>query len=128
MPEAVAVGDTVTIACYYDLENVNKLFFFFLICAKTKKKKQEKLQRKNEFLIIYGKIIFTFFFCLFYLCSLCKTKAALYSVRWYFELEEFYRYVPKESPPSRVFPISGVSVDVSILKYFPDNIFLLPKN
>lgn len=43
------------------------------------------------------------------------TQAALYSVRWYFEQEEFYRYVPKESPPSRVFPISGVIVDVSVM-------------
>lgn len=41
------------------------------------------------------------------------TQAVLYSVRWYFEGEEFYRYVPKESPPARVFPVSGISVDVS---------------
>ncbi|CAD7084659.1 unnamed protein product [Hermetia illucens] len=59
VPEAVAVGDTVTLSCFYDLEN-----------------------------------------------------AALYSVRWYFENEEFYRYVPKEQPPSRVFTISGVPVDI----------------
>lgn len=44
-------------------------------------------------------------------------QAALYSVRWYFNAEEFYRFVPKESPPARVFPIFGVIVDVSILLY-----------
>lgn len=41
-------------------------------------------------------------------------QAALYSVRWYFGAEEFYRYVPKESPPTLVFPVSGINVDVSI--------------
>lgn len=44
-------------------------------------------------------------------------QAPLYSVRWYFESEEFYRYVPKESPPSIVFPVSGITVDVSISFY-----------
>lgn len=41
------------------------------------------------------------------------SQAVLYSVRWYFEGEEFYRYVPKESPPARVFTVAGISVDVS---------------
>ncbi|XP_037052354.1 uncharacterized protein LOC119085909 [Bradysia coprophila] len=45
-------------------------------------------------------------------CHYDLENAALYSVRWYFDQEEFYRYVPKESPPSRVFPISGVIVDL----------------
>lgn len=43
------------------------------------------------------------------------SQAVLYSVRWYFEGEEFYRYVPKESPPARVFTVAGISVDVSTL-------------
>ncbi|CAD7084656.1 unnamed protein product [Hermetia illucens] len=59
VPEAVAVGDRVTLSCFYDLEN-----------------------------------------------------AALYSVRWYFENEEFYRYVPKEQPPTRVFKVFDIPVDV----------------
>lgn len=46
-------------------------------------------------------------------------QAALYSVRWYFENEEFYRYVPKESPPSIVFPVSGITVDVSTIRLNP---------
>lgn len=42
-----------------------------------------------------------------------RTQASLYSVRWYFESEEFYRFVPKEAPPARTFPVSGINVDVS---------------
>lgn len=62
-PEAVRVGDDVTLACDYDLEGV-----------------------------------------------------ALYSIRWYRYEEEFYRYLPKESPPTKVFPVKHVQVDVSILR------------
>ncbi|XP_055323161.1 uncharacterized protein LOC129578493 isoform X2 [Sitodiplosis mosellana] len=46
-------------------------------------------------------------------CQYELEQAPLYSVRWYFESEEFYRYVPKESPPSIVFPVSGITVDGS---------------
>ncbi|XP_075215023.1 synaptogenesis protein syg-2-like [Lycorma delicatula] len=38
---------------------------------------------------------------------------ALYSIKWYREDHEFYRYVPKESPPTRVFSLPGVLVDIS---------------
>uniref|UniRef100_A0A1S4GCL3 Uncharacterized protein n=1 Tax=Anopheles gambiae TaxID=7165 RepID=A0A1S4GCL3_ANOGA len=44
-------------------------------------------------------------------CQFELEKATLYSVRWYFEGEEFYRFVPKESPPARTFPVSGITVD-----------------
>lgn len=54
-----------------------------------------------------------FFSTNFIFVNFIITQAVLYSVRWYFEGEEFYRYVPKESPPARVFPVSGISVDVS---------------
>lgn len=60
VPEAVRIGDTVTLSCDYDLEQV-----------------------------------------------------ALYTIKWYRYDEEFYRYVPKESPPSRVFPMEHITVDVS---------------
>lgn len=60
VPEAIRIGDTVTLACDYDLEGVG-----------------------------------------------------LYSIRWYHYDEEFYRYVPKESPPSMVFPMDHLNVDVS---------------
>lgn len=60
VPEAVKVGDSVTLACDYDLESV-----------------------------------------------------ALYTIKWYRYEEEFYRYVPKESPPSKVFAMPHLNVDVS---------------
>ncbi|KAJ8924032.1 hypothetical protein NQ315_006809 [Exocentrus adspersus] len=58
VPEAVRVGQSVTLACDYDLESV-----------------------------------------------------ALYSIKWYRYDEEFYRYVPKEAPPSIVFPMPHLKID-----------------
>ncbi|XP_054727446.1 uncharacterized protein LOC129237069 [Anastrepha obliqua] len=46
-------------------------------------------------------------------CQYDLGQAALYSVRWYFGSEEFYRYVPKVSPPTLVFPVSGINVDLT---------------
>lgn len=37
----------------------------------------------------------------------------LYTVKWYKSRQEFFRYVPKELPHTRVFPLPGVNVDVS---------------
>ncbi|KAJ8981506.1 hypothetical protein NQ317_016503 [Molorchus minor] len=59
VPTAVRVGNSVTLACDYDLESV-----------------------------------------------------ALYTIKWYRYEEEFYRYVPKESPPSKVFVMPHLNVDV----------------
>jgi hypothetical protein len=39
--------------------------------------------------------------------------AELYTVKWYKGRQEFFRYVPKELPHTRVFPLPGVNVDVS---------------
>lgn len=39
---------------------------------------------------------------------------ALYSVKWYKDGNEFYRYVPRDMPPAQFFSLPGVSVDVSI--------------
>lgn len=39
----------------------------------------------------------------------------LYSIKWYWNDEEFYRYVPKESPPFRAFTIEHFNVDVSTI-------------
>lgn len=47
-------------------------------------------------------------------CEYNLEDTALYSVKWYRNNEEFYRYVPKEAPPIRVFSSPGVKVDVSI--------------
>ncbi|KAJ8880553.1 hypothetical protein PR048_017023 [Dryococelus australis] len=62
VPEAVRAGDTVKLACDYDLED-----------------------------------------------------SPLYTIKWYRSDEEFYRYVPKESPATKVFPKPGINVDVAIL-------------
>lgn len=47
-------------------------------------------------------------------CDYDLEGAPLYSVRWYRDNNEFYRYVPKEAPPTRVFPLPGLHVDVSV--------------
>lgn len=39
----------------------------------------------------------------------------LYSVKWYKDNEEFYRYVPKANPPQHSYRVDGIKVDVSIL-------------
>ncbi|KAF4522005.1 hypothetical protein B566_EDAN010854 [Ephemera danica] len=48
-------------------------------------------------------------------CEYDLERAALYSIKWYKGDDEFYRFVPKEAPPTRVFPMPGVNVDKSSL-------------
>lgn len=50
-------------------------------------------------------------------CSYDLEDAALYSIRWYKTETEFYRFVPREMPPTMVFPLPGASVDVSIYNF-----------
>jgi hypothetical protein len=38
---------------------------------------------------------------------------ALYSVKWYKDGNEFFRYVPRDMPPVQIFALPGVTVDVS---------------
>ncbi|XP_013200685.2 cell adhesion molecule DSCAML1 [Amyelois transitella] len=45
-------------------------------------------------------------------CSYDLEGAPLYSIRWYRAETEFYRYVPREMPPTMVFPLPGASVDL----------------
>lgn len=47
------------------------------------------------------------------LCSYDLEGDPLYTVKWYKGREEFFRYVPKEHPHTRVFALPGVFVDVS---------------
>uniref|UniRef100_A0A1B6CNQ3 Ig-like domain-containing protein n=1 Tax=Clastoptera arizonana TaxID=38151 RepID=A0A1B6CNQ3_9HEMI len=37
----------------------------------------------------------------------------LYTVKWYKGREEFFRYIPKELPHTRVFPMPGINVDIN---------------
>lgn len=37
---------------------------------------------------------------------------ALYSVKWYKDGREFYRFVPRDNPPAQLFPLPGVLVDM----------------
>ncbi|CAG7820225.1 unnamed protein product, partial [Allacma fusca] len=46
-------------------------------------------------------------------CKYDIDVGSLYAVKWYKGSQEFYRYVPKEVPPIKVFPQPGVRVVVS---------------
>jgi hypothetical protein len=50
------------------------------------------------------------------LCLYDLEGEPLYSVKWYRGNHEFYRYMPKDSPPGRVFPFAGIIVDVSMVR------------
>uniref|UniRef100_A0A182PJ75 Ig-like domain-containing protein n=1 Tax=Anopheles epiroticus TaxID=199890 RepID=A0A182PJ75_9DIPT len=46
-------------------------------------------------------------------CHYDMEGEALYSVKWYKDGREFYRYVPRDDPPGTVFPQPGIIVDNS---------------
>lgn len=46
--------------------------------------------------------------------DLLSAGEALYSVKWYKDNEEFYRYLPKSNPPQHSYRVEGIRVDVSI--------------
>ncbi|XP_066139719.1 uncharacterized protein [Euwallacea fornicatus] len=46
-------------------------------------------------------------------CEYDLEEADLYSIKWYWQNEEFYRYTPRESPPERSFHVKHVVVDHS---------------
>uniref|UniRef100_T1KR91 Ig-like domain-containing protein n=1 Tax=Tetranychus urticae TaxID=32264 RepID=T1KR91_TETUR len=41
----------------------------------------------------------------------------LYSVKWYKDGVEFYRYVPNDYPAAQTLPIEGIKVEVSCLTF-----------
>uniref|UniRef100_A0A182K665 Ig-like domain-containing protein n=1 Tax=Anopheles christyi TaxID=43041 RepID=A0A182K665_9DIPT len=45
-------------------------------------------------------------------CHYDMEGEALYSVKWYKDGSEFYRYVPRDDPPGTVFPQPGIIVDL----------------
>lgn len=46
-----------------------------------------------------------------------EREEILYSVKWYKSGKEFYRYLPKEMPAAKVFPLQDINVDVSISNF-----------
>lgn len=50
-------------------------------------------------------------------CHFDMNGEALYSVKWYKDGYEFYRYVPRDQPPAQVFDQNGISVDVRLKKH-----------
>lgn len=42
-------------------------------------------------------------------------RETLYSVKWYKDNEEFYRFVPRASPPQHSYKVDGIKVAVSEL-------------
>jgi hypothetical protein len=42
----------------------------------------------------------------------------IYSVKWYKDDEEFYRYVPRSNPHQNSYSFDGIKVDVSFIKVF----------
>lgn len=50
-------------------------------------------------------------------CDYELDNDGLYSVKWYRDNEEFYRYMPKFDPPKHAYKLDGVKVDVSIITF-----------
>lgn len=46
-------------------------------------------------------------------CRYDLDKDDLYSINWYKDRREFYRFYPHQSPQAKVFRVNGVNVDVS---------------
>ena len=54
-------------------------------------------------------------------CRYDLEGAALYSVKWYKDGVEFYRYILEEQPPAQIFNVPGIFIDVSIMRYFEEH-------
>ena len=46
-------------------------------------------------------------------CSYYLDSHNLYSVKWYKGRHEFYRFMPHEEPPVKIFPVKGMKINVS---------------
>lgn len=47
-------------------------------------------------------------------CDYDLGNGTLYTVKWYKDHEEFYRFVPKVRPQAQSYTLEGIHVDVSI--------------
>lgn len=46
-------------------------------------------------------------------CSYDLEDAQLYTIKWYLDEMEFYRFVPKKDPSHNTFPVRGIQVNVN---------------
>ncbi|GIY55790.1 uncharacterized protein CDAR_459461 [Caerostris darwini] len=60
-------------------------------------------------------------------CSYELDNEQLYSVKWYKNDVEFYRYVPNDWPPGQFLPLPGIRVDLQPLKNFSQMTQSFPK-
>lgn len=51
-------------------------------------------------------------------CNFNLDGETLYSVKWYKDGNEFYRYIPQDKPPVLVFPLPGVTANVRSVSLF----------
>lgn len=51
-------------------------------------------------------------------CNFDVGHDKLYSVKWYKDDNEFYRFVPENQPADQFFPQTGITLNVSILNFF----------
>ena len=49
-------------------------------------------------------------------CDFDLQNSSLYSVKWYKDGNEFYRYMPSILPTTEVFAVAGIMIDVSFKK------------
>lgn len=47
-------------------------------------------------------------------CDYDLERQALYSIKWFRGESEFYQYVPKEIPATKVFDVDGVKIKVDV--------------
>lgn len=142
VPEAVIMGNAATLSCQYDLNKVSETSLMDAEAdedadaEETETETSLTLSTSTACLIIIitrtlSSLSFAFIFLLHYFrlfilrasgyesdfIFLFSLQAVLYSVRWYFNQAEFYRYVPREAKPTVVFAVSGINVDVSEIKH-----------
>ncbi|KAL1506508.1 hypothetical protein ABEB36_005859 [Hypothenemus hampei] len=55
-------------------------------------------------------------------CKFDLEGEPLYTVKWYKGAKEFYRFIPKELPSTKIFPLPGINVDIS--KSSPNEVVL----
>ena len=54
------------------------------------------------------------------ICKYDMEGDKLYSIKWYRNGNEFYRYIPSDTPDTTVFNGNGINVDVSAAYLLPD--------